>query len=328
MGILEHISDEQVVIPEARKRLRKALGADAALESRQVLRIGELPLHCELYESQVDAPLLIFLPGIGTYSELYAQMFAALCQQGFNVLSIDLPGHGYSGGPRGMYTVEQVCQCVTEVLDAVEARYSGPAYLFGYSIGALLAVAAAERDSRISKVICGTLLMTELPPDLFHYMGWQWTWGSGLLFPNMKMPLSVMVDFHQLLAGHPAGELINEDPLLVLDYPFRTLSSLFSHRSGDGQQSANRIPKQISRTGVTGFYRIQHLGHTLTYLLYGIHPAGATTVAMPWQIDRKNIKALLAQRSKHLCVKLTVSTDTRQKNQQRRINLRLIELAM
>lgn len=237
MGVLEHISDEQVVISEARKRLRKALGAEAALESRQVLRIGELPLHCELYESQVDAPLLIFLPGIGTYSELYAQMFAALCQQGFNVLSIDLPGHGYSGGPRGMYTVEQVCQCVTEVLDAVEALYSGPAYLFGYSIGALLAVAAAERDSRISKVICGTLLMTELPPDLFHYMGWQWTWGSGLLFPNMKMPLSVMVDFHQLLAGHPAGELINEDPLLVLDYPFRTLSSLFSHRSGVMQHS-------------------------------------------------------------------------------------------
>ncbi len=237
MGILEHISDERVVISEARKRLRKALGAEAALESRQVLRIGELPLHCELYESQVDAPLLIFLPGIGTYSELYAQMFDALCQQGFNVLSIDLPGHGYSGGPRGMYTVEQVCQCVTEVLDTVEARYSGPVYLFGYSIGALLAVAAGERDSRISKVICGTLLMTELPPDLFHYMGWQWTWGSGLLFPNMKMPLSVMVDFHQLLAGHPAGELINEDPLLVLDYPFRTLSSLFGHRSGVMQHS-------------------------------------------------------------------------------------------
>lgn len=228
---------------EKRKRLRQALGIDAALKQREVLQLGELPLHCELYEADPQAPLLLFLPGIGTYSELYACLFEGLRQQGFNVLSIDLPGHGYSGGSRGLYTVEQVCDSVTRVLDELESRFNGPMYLFGYSIGALLAVAAAERDRRISKVICGTLLMTELPPDLLHLMGWQWTWGSGLLFPHLKMPLSTMVDFHQLLAGHPAGELINEDPLLVLDYPFKTLSSLFSHRSGIMQQ---RFPFQLA----------------------------------------------------------------------------------
>lgn len=243
MGIRELITDEQSVISENRHRLRQALGINDVLQQRKLLKLGELPLHCELYEYADDAPLLIFLPGIGTYSELYACMFDGLRQQGFNVLSIDLPGHGYSGGPRGMYTVEQVCDCVSRVLDELEGRFSGPACLFGYSIGALLAVAVAERDDRFSKVICGTLLMTELPPDLFHFLGWQWTWGSGLLFPDVKMPLSSMVDYNQLLAGHPAGELINEDPLLVLDYPFRTLSSLFSHRSGIYR---NRFPFELA----------------------------------------------------------------------------------
>lgn len=226
------IADEQKTLSDNRRQMRQALGTVDALLHRKSLSIGELPLHCELYECDADAPLLVFLPGIGTYSELYACLFDALRQKGFNVVSIDLPGHGYSGGPRGDYTVDQVCDCVIDVIDALETSFSGPKYLFGYSIGALLAVAAAERDARIEKVICGTLLMTELPPDMFHYLGWQWTWGSGLLFPDVKMPLSTMVDFHQLLSGHPAGELINDDPLLVLDYPFRTLSSLFSHRSG------------------------------------------------------------------------------------------------
>ncbi len=235
MGILEPLLKPTPTGGQScptREDLWKALGSVPFLKHRQTFHVGNLPVHCEIYEHSVDAPVIIFLPGIGTYVELYAEVLYRISAQGFNVVAIDLPGHGYSGGERGAYTVESVNESVSAVIDALAQRYTGPYGIFGFSIGALLAVAAAEQDERLSAVLCGTLLTTEVAPDLFHYLGWQWTWGSAMLFPHVKLPLSWIVDYDQLLAGHPAGELINQDPLLVLDYPFKTLASLFGHKAG------------------------------------------------------------------------------------------------
>jgi pimeloyl-ACP methyl ester carboxylesterase len=229
-------------ISSTRHASQKALGSEPYLAKRKTFHVGELQIHCEVYEHHADSPVLLFLPGIGTYGELYAAMLSHLSDRGFNVVAIDPPGHGYSGGERGAYTVESVQACVSDVIDALEERYEGPYFIYGYSVGALLAVAAAEHDDRISKVVCGTLLTTEVPPDIFHFMGWQWTWGSAILFPSVRLPLSCLVDYHQLLAGHPAGRLINQDPMLVLDYPFKTLASIFSRKAGIMQQ---RYPFKI-----------------------------------------------------------------------------------
>ncbi|MEH6578748.1 MAG: alpha/beta hydrolase [Amphritea sp.] len=235
MGIIEPLLKPTPTggqVCPTRDDLWRALGNGPFLAHRETFHVGSLPVHCEIYEHSLEAPVLLFLPGIGTYAELFAEMLCRISEHGFNVIAIDLPGHGYSGGERGMYTVDSVVESVSLVIDALEQRYSGPFGIYGYSIGALLAVAAAEQDDRIDAVLCGTLLTTEVAPDMFHYLGWQWTWGSALVFPHVKLPLSWIVDYDQLLAGHPAGELINQDPMLVLDYPFKTLASLFGHKAG------------------------------------------------------------------------------------------------
>jgi len=213
-----------------RERLRAKLDINGWLTKRQSFHLGPEGLHCELYEFAADAPTLVFIPGIGTYAELYAEFLGKLSLRGFNVVAIDLPGHGYSGGTRGLYNVNQVCQAVSAVISHLETRFSGPFAVYGYSLGALLGVAAAEQDSRIQAVLCGTLLMPEIAPDLFHEMGWQWTHASAFFFPYAKVPLRLFVDFEYLMSNHPAGEEINKDPLVVLDYPLKTLSSVFSRR--------------------------------------------------------------------------------------------------
>ena len=216
----------------SRKKLWKAVGNGPYLTQRTTFQVGSLPVHCEIYEHSPDAPVILFLPGIGTYSELYAEMLYRISRCHFNVIAIDLPGHGFSGGERGMYTVDSVAKSVSQVIDVLEQHYSGPFGIYGYSIGAMLAVATAEQEKRIDAVLCGTLLATEVPPDLFHYLGWQWTWSNAMFFPDMKLPLSWIVNYDQLLAGHSACKLITQDPVLVLDYPFKTLASLFGHKAG------------------------------------------------------------------------------------------------
>lgn len=212
-----------------RINLRDKMELEQYLQHRTAFCIGENAVHCELYEYSADAPTIIFLPGIGTYCELYGEMLYKLSQKGFNVVGIDPLGHGYSGGARGHYTVEQMCEAVSDVLDVLQQRYKGPFGVYGYSIGALLAVAAAAADERLSAVLCGTLLVPDLAPDFTYRMGWNWTWASSLFLPGFKLPLKSFVDFEQLLKGHPAAEEINRDPLIVFDYPLKTLSSLFNH---------------------------------------------------------------------------------------------------
>jgi len=214
-----------------RQRLRQKLGIEAYLARRECLSLDGLGIHCELYHYADSAPTLLFLPGIGTYCELYAELLAKLSERGFNLLALDPPGHGYSEGPRGRYSVESVCTAVSAAADLMQQRYSGPLGIFGFSIGATQALAAAERDPRLQVLLCGTLLLPDLPPDLIHQMGWNWTWSSAFFFPGLKVPLRSLVDFDQLLAGHPAGDEINQDPLIVFDYPLATLSSMFTYRS-------------------------------------------------------------------------------------------------
>lgn len=219
--------------PDAlRRELRQRLGIDPYLEQRQAFRVGPDGTHCEYYHHSDQAPLLLFLPGIATYVELYAELLGRLSTAGYNVVGVDLPGHGYSAGERGVYTVEQT-QCDLErVISAFRARSNGRVGVYGYSIGAMLAVALAESDARVNAVLCSTLLLTELPPDMVHQFGWYWTWSMAHLFPSMKVPLRSFMDFDTLLAGHPAGDLLNDDPLIVFDYPLSTLASLFTHRAG------------------------------------------------------------------------------------------------
>lgn len=221
-----------------RIKLRRKLGIESRLEQRRCVRIGTLPLHTELYTcTDEKAPLLLFIPGIGTYSELYAELLSDLSAQGLNVVGVDLRGHGYSGGERGLYTVDQVCTDLSEIIDHYRQTFSGPIYVYGYSIGALLALACAERESRIEQLVCGTLLVPEMAPDMLHQIGWSWIWSSALLMPGVQLPMKNFIDYDRLLAGHPAGEEINSDPLIVFDYPLRTLSSLFTHRLGSLSQT-------------------------------------------------------------------------------------------
>ncbi|MFT5722006.1 MAG: pimeloyl-ACP methyl ester carboxylesterase [Motiliproteus sp.] len=201
------------------------------LEQRQILTFTSLPLHAELYHHSDDAPWIIFIPGIGTYSELYCEMLCKLSQQGFNMLSVDLPGHGYSGGPRGAYQIDTLVTQLGEVVDYLEQQYSGAVALFGCSIGSRIGLALAESDSRIKALMCHTLLLKELPPDMFHDMGWQALSMSRWMMPGMTVDFRTFIDIDNILEHNPMGEFARLDSRIVWNYPIATLDSLYGASS-------------------------------------------------------------------------------------------------
>lgn len=226
------MNDKSSVEDNHRQKLRAKLGIREFLKSRNKILLPESRVNTEhFFHAGENAPLIIFLSGIGTYTELYAELLYGLSEVGFNVVGLDYPGHGYSEGKRGQYTVESVRKALTELLDLTEQSHSGPVYIFGYSIGSLLALDFAEHDERVQGIICGTLLVPEVAPDLLHLWGWQWVWGMSMWMPSYRMSLKTVVDYERLLKGNPAAVDINHDPLMIFDYPISTLSSLFTWKS-------------------------------------------------------------------------------------------------
>lgn len=195
-----------------------------------------IQVHCDVYLHSQTAPVIVFLPGIGTYSGLYSALLSGLSLQGFNVVGVDFKGHGLSGGTRGEYTVADTLSELTFITDQLQRFFSGPIGLFGYSIGSLIACAFAEQDSRVKALFCQTLLLPDVAPDWQHRLGWNWTIAMAQLLPALRIPMHQFINLEQQFADFAWPEAFHEDPLIVYDYPLSTLASLFSHKSGVLQQ--------------------------------------------------------------------------------------------
>ncbi|MCW9053930.1 MAG: lysophospholipase [Motiliproteus sp.] len=223
-----------------RSRLLKELGLAPFLKRCEIFELGDLPLHCEIYHHHPNAPTIIFLPGIGTYSQLYCELLSRMSDQGFNMIAVDIRGHGFSGGERGGYTVPQIVEDIQGLLDHLQDHYSGPFGLFGCSIGSKLALSIAEQDPRIDALLCHTLFLAEIPPDIWHSMGWSGLYFSNLFTPNLKVNLRSFVDIDTLLQYNPMEKYADQDPLLVWDYPVYTLHSVYSYSSKILKESLQR----------------------------------------------------------------------------------------
>ena len=92
--------------------------------------------------------LILLVHGIGEHSNRYDEIANFLTQWGFDVLSLDLPGHGLSARKGGFLRFADFDEMVREVKDvlrfwmtegpdASQELRNKPVYLMGHSMGAL-----------------------------------------------------------------------------------------------------------------------------------------------------------------------------------------------
>ncbi|NJS37189.1 MAG: alpha/beta hydrolase [Brachymonas sp.] len=109
-------------------------------------------------------PTLMFIHGVLNDHSVWILQTRYLAHHGFNVLAVDLPGHGKSEGdcPK---TVEEAAEFVLKLIDAAGVQ---KAALIGHSWGSLIALHAAslapERVSQLALV--GTAFPMKVSPAL------------------------------------------------------------------------------------------------------------------------------------------------------------------
>ena len=94
-------------------------------------------------------PTVVFVHGAGNDHSVWALQSRYFAHHGRNVLAVDLPGHGRSGGD-ALPSVEAIADWIPAVLDA--ARIDAAA-LVGHSLGSLAALECAARHAaRVTRI--------------------------------------------------------------------------------------------------------------------------------------------------------------------------------
>lgn len=111
-------------------------------------------------------PTLVFIHGVLNDHSVWILQTRYLAHHGFNVLAVDLPGHGRSGGDAPA-SVEEAAQFVEALLNAAGVKQAG---LIGHSWGSLIALETAARlKDRITHIaLVGTAFPMKVSPALIE----------------------------------------------------------------------------------------------------------------------------------------------------------------
>src|SRR5258706_9667812 len=84
-------------------------------------------------------PTMVFVHGAGNDHSVWALQSRYFAHHGRNVLAVDLPGHGRSGGD-ALRSVEAIGDWIIDLIDVADVK---EATLVGHSLGSLAVLAAA-----------------------------------------------------------------------------------------------------------------------------------------------------------------------------------------
>lgn len=226
-----------------------ALVGGAAEADRMLTRIENVwidaigvPIHLDLHRSEHPRATIVFQPGSGAHARVYFVLGGLLALRGYNVLAIDRPGHGLSGGERGDCTVEDGIAVAGAAIDYARSQLSRPVVLMGSSMGGLLTIFG---------------VLTGLRPDFavahnFVYPGklWSMRWRSRWIARRRTRPypLTELVHGFQRLSDDPAitEYLVSQsDPGVAWQLSPRSVASLF----GFSTPAPRHAPETLVLTG-------------------------------------------------------------------------------
>lgn len=132
------------------------------------IQVNGAPLYAYTGGKAFDPakPTVVFVHGVLNDHSVWILQSRYLANHGWNVLAIDLPGHGRSGGEPPA-TVESAADTVLALLAAVGVEQAA---LVGHSFGSLIALEAASRaPAHVSHlVMVGTAFPMKVSPALLE----------------------------------------------------------------------------------------------------------------------------------------------------------------
>jgi pimeloyl-ACP methyl ester carboxylesterase len=121
------------------------------------VKVGEAFAYTANHEIDPAKRTVVFIHGAGLDHSWFGLQSRYFGYHGFNVLALDLPGHGKSAGP-ALKSVPEMADWVIKVLDATKIQRAN---LVGHSMGTLISLDGAARyPQRVERI---ALIATAYP---------------------------------------------------------------------------------------------------------------------------------------------------------------------
>ena len=203
----------------------------------------ETALRLLAYDGAGDGgPSVIALHGLATGVDVLREArpgldpFARLAAEGLNVLALDWPGHGRSGGRRGHLTYRLAMDAAAEAASTAAQRWGGRVGAFGTALGGVLAFYAALEEPAIEAVACHNVLDLRdvrpaiqrarqgvLLPAAGHIRRWFWPQGG----TAVRVPSAAVAAWADMALDPALIRAIRTHPQAVTTYDLASLVSIF-----------------------------------------------------------------------------------------------------
>lgn len=128
--------------------------ADAIRQTHTIRSTG-MTLHLDVYpHPDAAAPVVIFNHGGAGYCRLFVALALRFRERGYTVVLPDQRGQGFSGGPRGDYTMAECARNIVDVARWAQARFGTPIFIAGGSLGGALSYYAAAAGAPAAAIAC------------------------------------------------------------------------------------------------------------------------------------------------------------------------------
>jgi UDP-glucose 4-epimerase len=144
------------------------------------------------------APTLVFSPGIGGHARFYLPVLGRLCDEGFNVVAIDRPGHGLSEGRRGDCPIDEILDVLEDAVRYARERFEGPVALVGSSLGGIIGWYALAREPDVAAVVCHNIAHPAVPHEPSARLKVPVLKRLARLAPLAPVPIKRIADFEAL----------------------------------------------------------------------------------------------------------------------------------
>ena len=193
-------------------------------------RDGSGSIHVDVYPAQGEARgSVVFVGGLSNHALGSADFEWKLSQRGWNVVGVDIRGHGRSSGTRGDFTIAGVIDDLADAGAYAKERFGVPVAVMGSSLGGFYALCAANAVRGFEVAVSHWIYLPNEPMTKKDARMKPLALLMDRVTPNLKLPTRQVADWSAVNEDAELRQKCFDDPMMTWKYTARALASGFRY---------------------------------------------------------------------------------------------------
>ncbi len=196
-----------------------------------LLAVGEVGrVHVDVYPARGTARgTVVFVGGLSNHALGSASFEHQLSLRGWNVVGVDLRGHGRSSGRRGDFTIPMMLEDIAAAGAYAKDRFGGAVAVMGSSLGGFYALCAANAIDGFEVAVSHWIYLPNEPITKQDARMRPIALLLDKLVPNLRLPTKQVANWDGVCEDPMLRQKCFDDPLMAWKYSARALASGFRY---------------------------------------------------------------------------------------------------